>query len=154
MKAKTYKSYSKAFELEIKERNEQFHKAKVTTSTDVYNYVRKFYFDDIEIYESFFILMLNNQQNTIGWAKIGQGGLNMATVDVRLIAKFAVECLAVSVICCHNHPSGNILPSQNDIDLTRRIKAGLETLNIKLLDHIILSPEAEKFYSFADEGQI
>lgn len=128
-----------------------FQKAKISTSRDSEQFIRQFYFEDISIYESFFILLLNQAHNTTGYAKISQGGMTATVVDPRLVAKYAVEGLAARIILAHNHPSGNLQPSEADRQLTQRIKDGLALLEIKVLDHIILAPEGG-YYSFADEG--
>ena len=96
--------------------------------------------------------MLNQANKTIGYAKISQGGIAGTVVDVRIIAKYAVESLAVSVILAHNHPSGNLKPSEADLIITKKIKEGLKILDIKVFDHIILS--ADNYYSFEDEGNL
>lgn len=127
-------------------------KMKVQSSKDARDYARNLYNSDILLYESFFIIALNRANNTIGHAKISQGGISSTTVDVRLIAKYAVEMLATSVILVHNHPSGNINPSGDDINLTSKIKAGLKLLNIDVLDHIILTDG--DVYSMADNSLI
>lgn len=88
----------------------------------------------------------------MGYAKISQGGLSNTIIDIRLIAKYAIDVLAASVILVHNHPSGSVLPSSCDNELTRRVAQGLKLLNIKLLDHIIISED--NYYSFSDEGAI
>lgn len=125
---------------------------KITTSGDVNKFARQFYSDDIGIYESFFIIITNRASVPIAWMKISQGGISGTVVDVKLIARYAIEHLGSSVILVHNHPSGNLIPSNADINITKKVKNGLETLDIGLLDHIILSPEDDKYFSFADEG--
>ena len=97
----------------------------------------------------FYVVMLNNANNTIGYTKISQGGITGTVVDVRLIAKHALECLATSVILIHNHPSGNSKPSSADKLITEKIKHGLALLDIRVLDHIILTENT--YFSFADE---
>lgn len=147
---KTYKSNIPHYRL-VKEPTE-IKKARMTDSKDVNKYVRQFFSDDIDIYESFFVLFLNRANNTIGWVKISQGGIGGTVVDERLIAKYAIESLSSAIILCHNHPSGNVKPSNQDITLTRAIKKGLGYFNITLIEHIILSPENNEYFSFADEG--
>jgi DNA repair protein RadC len=71
-------------------------------------------------------------------------------VDIKLIAKYAIDCLASGVILAHNHPSGNLKPSNEDLAITKRIKEGLKTLDIQVLDHIILTSDG--YLSFGDEG--
>jgi DNA repair protein RadC len=106
----------------------------------------------MEIFESVFILLLNQINDTIGYAKISQGGIAGTVVDVRLIAKYAVDSLATAVILAHNHPTGELKPSDADIKITEKVKNGLQILDIKVLDHVILTKNG--YYSFADEGII
>ena len=139
-------------EYSLKYTKSEIQKTKITTSESASNVIRKFYFDDINIYESFFILLLNRANNTTGFAKISQGGTAGTFVDIKIIAKYAVESLSSAVIICHNHPSGNIKPSEVDINITKKIKDALLLLDIRLTDHIILSEN--NYYSFADNGDL
>ena len=147
---KTYKS--KISEYSLKYTKSKIQKTKVTTSESASNVIRKFYFNDINIYESFFILLLNRANNTTGFAKISQGGTAGTVVDIKIIAKYAVESLSSAVIICHNHPSGDKRPSDADLNITRRIKDALLLLDVKLFDHIIITEN--DFYSFADNGDL
>ena len=131
----------------------EFPQVQIKTSKDAYDFISQFYGDDIEAYESFFILLLNFANKTIGYAKISQGGISGTVVDGKIVAKYAVEALASGVILAHNHPSGNTQPSQADIDLTKKMREGLKNLDIQVLDHIILCAE-EKYLSLADEGHL
>lgn len=124
--------------------------AKIRSSKDGYEYMRQFYGPDIDIIESAFILLLNKANNVISWAKISMGGIAGTVVDPGIVAKFAVDNLAKSVMLCHNHPSGNLQPSRHDEALTKQLKDGLKFLDISLIDHMIIT--SESFYSFADEG--
>jgi len=145
------KTYQTTFpELTIKKNKSDFAQVKIKLSSDAANVMRQFYFDDIEIFESFFILLLNRANNTIGYVKISQGGCISTVVDVKLIAKYALDSLAQGVILCHNHPSGNLQPSDGDKSMTDRIKQVLDLFQCNVLDHIILTKEG--YYSFADEG--
>ena len=137
---------------ELKKIQTDFPKQKLTSSKLSSEFIRQFYSDDIEIYESFFILMLNRANETIGYAKISQGGICGTIVDVKLVAKFVVDSLASSIIIAHNHPSGNLLPSEADIQITIKIKVLVKLLDSILLDHIILTKES--YYSLSDEGKI
>ena len=139
-------------EYSLKYTKSKIQKTKVTTSESASNVIRQFYFDDINIYESFFILLLNKANNATGFAKISQGGTAGTCVDIKIIAKYAVESLSSAVIICHNHPSGNITPSEADINITKKIKDVLLLLDIKLIDHIIITEN--DFYSFADNGDL
>jgi len=137
----------------LKRIQSDFPKVKLLSSNDSAEFIRQFFGDDISIFESFFILMLNRANNTIGYAKISQGGIAGTVVDVRIIAKYAVDSLCCSIILAHNHPSGNTLPSQADSKITDKIKNALALLDVVLLDHLILT-ESDGFYSFADNGLI
>ncbi len=139
-------------EFKLKVEKTYFKKVKITQSSDAYNVIKQFYNDDIEIYESFFLLLLNRANNTTGYVKISQGGTIGTVVDVKLIAKYAVDSLSCAVILAHNHPSGNKQPSQNDRDMTKKVKEALKLFEIQILDHIILT--SESYFSFGDEGII
>lgn len=135
---------------EIKSVQSDFPSVRISNTSTAADFIRQFYGDDIFIFESSFILLLNNSNNTIGFAKISQGGITGTVVDARLVAHYAVNSLATSVILAHNHPSGNLNPSESDRQLTNKIKEGLKLLDISLLDHIILT--GASYTSFADSG--
>jgi DNA repair protein RadC len=137
---------------ELKKIQSDFPKEKITSSNESFKFIKQFYKDDIEIFESVFILLLNNANQTIGYAKISQGGITGTVVDVRLVAKYAVESLASGIILAHNHPSGNLNPSNADIEITQKVKNALKLLDVILLDHIILTDK--NYYSFLDEGKL
>lgn len=144
---------SKATEYKISATGNYVPSVKIMSSKDAVEYAKQFYQDDIAIYESAFILLLNSANKVIGWAKIAQGGISATVVDVRIIAKFAVDVLATGLIFVHNHPSGNMRPSIQDDQLTRKMKEGLALLDVRLHDSIILGPE-EGWYSYSDEGRL
>jgi DNA repair protein RadC len=127
----------------------EFPQQKIKTPQDAANFIRQFYSDDIEIWESVFLLMLNRNNVTTGFAKISQGGTAGTVIDVKIVAKYALDNLASGVIIAHNHPSGNLNPSNQDIEITKRIKDGLKLLDIELADHIILT--ASSFTSMRQE---
>lgn len=127
-------------------------KAKIKTSNDAADFFRQVYDESIEIYESFFVVYLNQMNNTIGWYKVSQGSITGTLADPRLIMKKGLECLATSMILCHNHPSGNLKPSEADLILTKKLKEAGDFLDIKVLDHIILTTDS--YTSFLDEGLI
>lgn len=140
----------KDVEYSITAKKQDFEIIKVRSSEDAFNFAKKFYHEDILIYESAFIILLNQANNVTGYAKISQGGISQTLVDRRIIAKYAIDTLSSAVIFVHNHPSGNIKPSQEDIKLSDEIKKGLNLFGIKLLDSIIISDD--KYYSMLDEG--
>ena len=129
-----------------------YESVKLTSSKDCAEYAKKFYHDDIGIYESFFMIIFNASMKTEAYVKISQGGISGTYVDVRLIAKYALDCLATSVVIFHNHPSGSLNPSEMDLGLTKKIKKALNFFDINLLDHIILTDDS--YFSFADNGII
>ncbi len=101
-------------------------------------------------HEEFWLLFLSRSNKEISRMRLSQGGISGTVIDVRILMKKAVECLASGIILCHNHPSGNISPSDADIQLTRKIRDAGRLMDINLLDHIIIC--GDKYYSFADNG--
>lgn len=144
----TYKSKMKTISLKMND--SEFNKVKITSSKDAATVIRQYYHDDIEIYESFFILLLNRANNTIGYAKISQGGCVGTVIDVKIIAKYAVDTMANGVILAHNHPSGTLQPSDQDNRITNKIKDALKLFDVTVLDHVILAVDG--YFSYADEG--
>ena len=102
--------------------------------------------------EEFWVLFLNRSNKIVKKEKISIGGIAGTVADSKIIFKKAIDCLASGIIVCHNHPSGNLKPSQADIDLTRNLKEAAKMLDIQLLDHLIITDEG--YYSFADEGEM
>ena len=142
----------KSIEYTLKAEKKDFPIEKIREPKDVYSYAMKFYFDDIRIYESVFLIMLNAAHNTIGYAKISQGGISQTIVDHKIVAKYAIESLASSVILVHNHPSGEVRPSKIDDELTKKIQSCLNVFDIKLSDHVIVTDCT--YYSYQEEGRI
>ena len=136
--------------LKLVREDSEIKKVKISSSLDSQEFARKFYHDDITIYESFFLILLNNANNTTGYVKISQGGITGTIVDVRILAKYAIEALCTSVILVHNHPSGTLKPSQSDKTITIKVQDALGLFDIKVLDHIILTEHL--YFSFADEN--
>ena len=125
---------------------------KVGSSEDGYRYLKSIWSPQIDRLEEFAILCLNRANKVLGYAKISQGGLAGTVADPKVIFQVALKANASSIILAHNHPSGSTKPSQNDIDLTKKLKNAGQFLDLAVLDHIILSSEG--YYSFADEGLI
>ncbi len=101
-------------------------------------------------HEQFWIMLLNNANKVIKLEKIGVGGMAGTTADPKKIFKSALENNAASVMLCHNHPSGNVIPSNADKQITNNLKKAGQFLEIKILDHIIIGND--NYFSFADEG--
>lgn len=103
-------------------------------------------------HEEFWLLMLNRANRVLGRYKVSQGGLSGTVIDTRIILKKALDNLASSIIVCHNHPSGNMQPSDADVKITGKLRKAAEMLEIKLIDHVIIADKS--YFSFADEGLI
>jgi DNA repair protein RadC len=125
-------------------------KQKISSSNDVFELFQPL-LGDLP-HEEFWILLLNRSNKIIDRFKISQGGVSGTVIDVRLILKAAIEKLASSIILCHNHPSGNKMPSDADDSITQKLIDGGKLLDIKVLDHIIIADT--QFFSYADEGKL
>lgn len=101
-------------------------------------------------HEEFWIVFLNNSNKVIFKSQLSKGGITGTVVDVRLVFKMALEVGATSLILCHNHPSGSLKPSDEDNKITQKLKRAGESLEIKVLDHLIVTENS--YFSFADEG--
>ncbi len=141
-----------AVEYNLTAKFSDFEREKICSSRDAADYIRNFYQDDINIYESVFILLLDRSNMTTGYAKISQGGISGTVVDIRIILKYAIESLSSGVIMAHNHPSGQLKASPQDTQITKKLKEALQWMDISLLDSIILT--SENYFSLADEGMI
>lgn len=120
---------------------------KIGSSQDVYHLLQPI-LGDLE-HEEFWILFLNNSNKVLHKAQLSKGGITGTLVDVRLVMKQTLELGAVAIILAHNHPSGTLRPSTADKQITQKIKTASETLDVKVLDHLIITQKS--YYSFADE---
>jgi predicted RNA methylase len=124
---------------------------KIHFSEDVAIFIKRtFNKGEIELQEHFIVLYLNQSNNIIGYYRHSKGAINATLADVRIILGTALKCAAVSLIISHNHPSGNFTPSRGDEQLTQKLRDAASAMDIKLLDHIIVTKEGH--YSFADQG--
>ncbi|NOU17706.1 MAG: DNA repair protein RadC [Bacteroidales bacterium] len=103
-------------------------------------------------HEEFWVLYMNRANKVLDQTRITQGGVTGTVFDIKLIMKSAIEKLASSIIVCHNHPSGNPKPSEQDIQITQKLKEAAQIFEISLLDHIIVTDS--ECYSFADNGSL
>ncbi len=103
-------------------------------------------------HEEFWVLMLNNNSRLLKKIRMSSGGLTQTSVDLRMVLKEAILAEATCLVVCHNHPSGTLRPSKDDIQLTERLKQASQTMNIRLIDHVIVTDG--NYYSFADNGKI
>jgi DNA repair protein RadC len=125
----------------------QVRKPKIVSSQSVFDLMQPL-IGELN-HEEFWILYLNGANRVEARIQLSKGGMTATLVDVRLIFKLAVEHGATSVILCHNHPSGNLTPSSSDKSLTRKIIQGGKLLDIKVIDHVIVTEEGH--FSFVDE---
>jgi DNA repair protein RadC len=128
---------------------------KISCSRDASEIMRNYMNDgnlQIEHREYFFILLLNRANKVLGVSTVSMGGMSGTVADPKIIFQTALKVSAASIILCHNHPSGNIKPSESDIRLTQKIKKAGSFLDLPCLDHIILTEDS--YFSFADEGML
>lgn len=125
---------------------------KITSSNCAYKIGLEYSKKYIEHYEGFNIILLNNSNQVLGVSKISAGGITSTMVDIRLMFQKLLKANATAFIAFHNHPSGTLKPSEADKTLTQKIKDAGQFLDIKFLDHLIITKSG--FYSFADEGLI
>jgi len=125
-------------------------KPKISSSKDAFDLIQG---DLMDLpHEEFWVLLLNRMHQVVKKKRISEGGVTGTVADPKIIYKLALEDLATGVIVAHNHPSGNLKPSQSDIDLTRKLKEAGKFLEVQLLDHLIIANR--NYFSFADEGLI
>jgi len=123
-------------------------KKKITSSHEAF-LVCEPHFNDL-VHEEFWVLFLNRSNRIIQFEKMSKGGIVGTVVDPRIIFKRALEHLACSMILMHNHPSGNLKPSEQDLQITRQLVSSGKMLQVKVLDHLIITDKG--YFSFADEG--
>ncbi|WP_298367988.1 DNA repair protein RadC [uncultured Lutibacter sp.] len=121
---------------------------KIGSSKDVFNLMQPI-IGELQ-HEEFWIVFLNNSNKVLYKEQLSKGGLTGTLVDVRLVFKKAIELYATAIILCHNHPSGKLQPSNADKIITKKLKQAGETLDVKVLDHLIITENA--YFSFADES--
>ena len=123
---------------------------RIRSSHDLYTYFYPILCDNT--IEECYVLLLNNMHRVIDHVRIGSGGLTATLVDIRLVLREALLKRATSVALCHNHPSGSLRPSAEDDKITNSLSQACKIMNIRFLDHIILTSNG--YYSYVDEGRI
>lgn len=123
---------------------------KITSSLDIFNHIRPHLMD--LPHEEFWVILLNRANVVMQKIAISSGGVAGTVADPKMIFKAALDHLASAIILVHNHPSGNLTPSQADINLTKKLKEAGQFLDLPVLDHVIFSNDG--YYSFADEGML
>lgn len=126
---------------------------QIKCSKDAYElFMESWDLDTIEHHEEFKLMLLTRSNRVLGIASISKGGINGTVTDVRIVLQYAIKANASGLIICHNHPSGNLNPSESDTAITRKIKDSAILMDIQLLDHLIINTDS--YYSFADNGLI
>ncbi len=138
-----------ALELGRRRRSEDAVELKKVTSSKVIFEIMQPIIGELP-HEEFWIIYLNNSNKVISKSQLSKGGITGTLVDVRIVFKTALEMGATALILCHNHPSGTLIPSDADKQITKKLKLAGESLEIKVLDHLIVTEAS--YFSFADEG--
>ena len=140
-------------EVELSYKSRTRSKNEILTASDAYQALLPTFKEGTIDYKEYFkVLFLNQENQLLGYTLISEGGLTTTDVDVRIILQAALLTNSVALILAHNHPSGNLRPSQEDKNLTQKIKDAAQLMRITVVDHIILTSEG--YYSFANEGMI
>lgn len=125
---------------------------KITCSNDAYLILKESWDQNtIGLQESFRVLLLNNASQVKGIFELSRGGITGTLVDIRILLAVALKSLSTGIILAHNHPSGKVAPSKADRQITRKIQKAAKYLDIRVLDHLIVTP-GEAYFSFADEN--
>jgi DNA repair protein RadC len=151
----TFKSYTVGTHLKLVKEPTTIQNVKITSSRHAEEYLRKAFENedlDLDYKESFFIILMNRANNTFGYSKISEGGISGTVADGKVIFSNALKSPCSAIILCHNHPSGQLRPSDEDVKLTKKLVEFGKMIDLPILDHIILTEEG--YYSFADNGQI
>lgn len=128
-------------------------KIKITGSDQIYSLALEHWdMNTIEFQEEAKMILLNRNNSVLGIYYLSKGGLASTILDIKIVLSVALKSNSSSIVLLHNHPSGNLNPSECDIRITKRIKAACELLDLKLLDHLILTKSG--YFSFAREGLI
>lgn len=125
---------------------------RVNTSREAYDLFKPFFQPNMEHREVFYLMLLNRGNGVIGVVETGVGGVNGVTADPKLIYGAALVAQASAILIAHNHPSGQMRPSMEDISLTKKMVDAGRALDIEMRDHIIVCEQG--YYSFADNGQL
>jgi len=129
----------------------KFLSGALTEAASVASFIRTTIgINEVELQEQFIVLYLSQSNHVIGYYKHSKGSINATVADMRIILGTALKCACIAMIVAHNHPSGNLKPSRADEELTKRLKESAALMDIKLLDHLIITKEG--YLSFASEG--
>lgn len=149
---KNYKTNICEYKIICKEVETPYKRVQVASAKDVADYVRPFISETLMAFETFMVIGLNKANNTVGWGIVAQGCVDRVMVDMKIIMKMALDMCCSNIILCHNHPSGTLQPSAEDRALTRRVASACELVDLRLLDHVIITNN--NYYSFADHAEL
>jgi DNA repair protein RadC len=146
------KTYTSAMpEITLKYKTGNYKKTKISTSLDAFQMLLELYDEDtVDYRETAFVLFLNKANNTIGWMKISEGGTTATIIDPKMIFATALKCNTIGIILSNNHPSGQLIASDEDRNITSRMVSSGSILGIEVLDHVIVCMSG--YYSTSDEG--
>ncbi len=158
--SKTFKNYTMKVEkskempeIRLKYVSTMVEKTKIRWSEDAYKVLLSLFNPDtIEYMEEAVVLFLTKANSTIGWARISSGGTSSTIIDPKVVFTMALNCGASYFILGHNHPSGRLEPSNEDMSITKELRMAGKLLRLDLIDHLIVTPQG--FYSFADKGAL
>ena len=140
-------------EVELTYKSTSRSRSKIYSSEDAYKVLLTTYKEGTICYKEYFkVLLLNQSNQVLGYTLISEGGLTETCADVRVILQAALLTNSVALILAHNHPSGNLKPSRQDMEITKQVKEAAKLMRISVTDHLILTDAG--YYSFADEGQL
>ena len=138
-------------EIQVSYHSTNKEKQKISSSKSAFEILKSNWNNGrLELQEEFKVILLNRSNIVLGIYSLSMGGTSSTVVDIKLIIGVAIKCNASGIILCHNHPSGNLNPSEVDKQITNKIKQASEMFDIKLLDHIIITNCG--YYSFQDNG--
>lgn len=141
----------KVREVDITFKEERLFNNTVHSSKDAYDFIKSVIFEGLEVQEHFVVLYMNQSNRITGYYRHSKGTINSTQVDIEIITAVAIKTLSKAMIISHNHPSGNLSPSEADRRMTKRLKEAAKLFDIAILDHIIAT--TENYYSFADNAE-
>lgn len=159
LKTAEHKSIKELAELQVKVKKNpllrKLYPTRVTSSKDAYQILWEIVDKEfLDIQETMIAMYFNRNNQLTGYKVISNGGIAGTVCDPKHVYAFALGCMASGIIMAHNHPSGNLMPSDADINLTRKLKNGGIQLDIVVMDHLIFTSEKGVYYSFGDEGRL
>ncbi len=139
-------------ELTYKNKVKASDRPQITSSRTAFDILLFNWSDQISYQEEFNILLLNRANRVLGFYNVSKGGQSSTVVDAKVVFAAALKISASYILLSHNHPSMNLTPSLADIELTKKLVAGAKLLDLKIIDHLIITPYS--YFSFADEGKL